>query len=829
MKKLFWGLMIACLCLYILIGTISAQESPLPYTDAVRMVYYEDENPQGLDNYLLMQNICPEAILHLNPTFDMTNVPYGAKLYLSTDKPCYFFSPENPNYGGWASHRLKFYENGRWLDEPYYADDVFYRYSQTPQTLADYFGVCINDILEENYMLAYHFEVYKEFRTSMDLFMPQHLTSCHPYFAPKTEITPTQHTTSTINRRENTRLVSGYFRNFTPLTFANNYGVCIEELINDSLRYRFYNPEVTYNPKSVFDLYIPTDALSCYNENGQRLKYYDEQGHSLETPIYSDLPIYVTVYGDTLPKIAQKTGLCLVDLISINQSPDIPPHTPIELFIPPSRPCPTELLAVQVKEENLQLIALIANVCLEELIKLNPTFNNQTFRERIHPTSATKYHWVIINTEKPPCYMAYHAHEGESIYDIERALNVCYEEFFFTRVFENFAIRSRLFEESLFAGIILYTRLDAPPCYNYLGKRLVYPTSRKINYFDNWIGVIHEDTPTYSLLDAYSPESWESFYDISQRFNICVNDLLKANSFLQKSVARKHHLFIPQTRPCYDTETGMPLIYEDADGNPLPQPQVSEHLVYYGSQNDLLPYYYNVCINRIRDANANKYDDRGNAQYLGTIIPTDRPPCYDENWNFIEYVCYDQPVDFDTDYRTTNTPITFDVHGTHCYDLSNPNTVIWYQGKPYKVQYYKGTPFESRLFTAWCFGLTMQDIYTINADKDFLPLLPYYTRAIPLPTRDCYIENPQILAGKTIHTVEYGENITSIGDKYGVPYPFISVANNLGINNTIWVGQKLIIPIGTWTEDIQWLLGLWAMWILLAIPIYGKRIYAKRR
>ncbi len=77
--------------------------------------------------------------------------------------------------------------------------------------------------------------------------------------------------------------------------------------------------------------------------------------------------------------------------------------------------------------------------------------------------------------------------------------------------------------------------------------------------------------------------------------------------------------------------------------------------------------------------------------------------------------------------------------------------------------------------------------------------------------------------------MEYGENITSIGDKYGVPYPFISVANNLGINNTIWVGQKLIIPIGTWTEDIQWLLGLWAMWILLAIPIYGKRIYAKRR
>lgn len=76
---------------------------------------------------------------------------------------------------------------------------------------------------------------------------------------------------------------------------------------------------------------------------------------------------------------------------------------------------------------------------------------------------------------------------------------------------------------------------------------------------------------------------------------------------------------------------------------------------------------------------------------------------------------------------------------------------------------------------------------------------------------------------ETIHTVTWDDTLISIGQQYGVPYPLIAWANGLDVNDTIWVGQKLIIPTGARTEDLIWLLGLWAGWFILAIPIYGRR------
>jgi hypothetical protein len=81
---------------------------------------------------------------------------------------------------------------------------------------------------------------------------------------------------------------------------------------------------------------------------------------------------------------------------------------------------------------------------------------------------------------------------------------------------------------------------------------------------------------------------------------------------------------------------------------------------------------------------------------------------------------------------------------------------------------------------------------------------------------------------ETIHTVTWDDTLSSIGQQYGVPYPLIAWANGLAVNDTIWVGQKLIIPISARTEDLVWLLGLWAGWFILAIPIYGRR-WVKRR
>jgi LysM repeat protein len=823
MKKI-----LVCLLMMIgaFVGYTNAKEPPPPYTDAVRMVYYEDDNPTWLDNWMWPRNVCLESFLRLNPTVDINHVPYGTPLYIPTDEPCYLYRTQRPVHEEWWGKppRLKFYENGRWLDEPYYSEDVFYvngwaikqeRWSGTRtitvQEIADYFGVCLDDLLAENYLLQRYDDYSQYYGYSMDIFVPRYLPPCHPYVAPKPDA-------------DDITIIEGDTTIFSPLYFSRSvYNVCIEEIMTSQLRNAFYDTYYRQNTSTI-TVEIPNNAPPCYNEQGQRLKYYDDTGARLETPVYSDLPVYIARAGETITSIATLTGVCIINLMQVNGYPSMPLLVDIELFLPPisTEPCDDNIQLVVVNSQSVEAIALITNTCPDTILALNPYLDIYRLQ------TSTFYRDRLILVSPDPCYQEYITQTGDSIYDIEKTLNVCFEEFYFTR--DRNGLRDtmtfhRVMPYPHITIIIMYA-IDAPPCYNELGQRLYYANQHQ----SGRQSMPNPITPTYSSMPVYAIQPSDTVYGISKRFNVCVRDLLSTNIILRQfpPLPENHPIFIPQTRPCYDTETGMPILYEDADGNPLSQPQIGEHLVYYGSHDDKLPYYYNVCINRIRDANHDKYDTQGNAQYLGTIIPTDRPPCYDANWNFIEYVCYNQPIDFDTDYLATSTSITFDVHGTHCYDLKDPNTVIWYDNKPYKVIYHRGTLFESRSFTAWCFGVSLDDINTINADETFLPILPYYTRAIPQPTRECYLENPDILVGKIVHTVGAGDTLASIGQQYGVPYPIIARVNQLDGDNTIWVGQKLIIPTGTWTEDIQWLLGLWSVWGILAIAIYGKRILARR-
>ncbi|HRF98269.1 MAG TPA: hypothetical protein PLZ51_23840, partial [Aggregatilineales bacterium] len=68
------------------------------------------------------RNICLESFLRLNPTVNINYVPYGTPLYIPIDEPCYLYTTGRPVHEEWWGKppRLKFYENGRWLDEPYY-------------------------------------------------------------------------------------------------------------------------------------------------------------------------------------------------------------------------------------------------------------------------------------------------------------------------------------------------------------------------------------------------------------------------------------------------------------------------------------------------------------------------------------------------------------------------------------------------------------------------------------------------------------------------------------------------------------------------------------
>lgn len=51
-------------------------------------------------------------------------------------------------------------------------------------------------------------------------------------------------------------------------------------------------------------------------------------------------------------------------------------------------------------------------------------------------------------------------------------------------------------------------------------------------------------------------------------------------------------------------------------------------------------------------------------------------------------------------------------------------------------------------------------------------------------------------ANPIIHIVQWGENLTSIARRYGTTIQAIVVANNIGNQNRIYAGQRLIIPTG---------------------------------
>ncbi len=62
--------------------------------------------------------------------------------------------------------------------------------------------------------------------------------------------------------------------------------------------------------------------------------YFDEQNKRLLSPMYSDLPVYITRPNQALHDIAIELDVCLIDLMRVNQFPDLPLSFSIELFIP---------------------------------------------------------------------------------------------------------------------------------------------------------------------------------------------------------------------------------------------------------------------------------------------------------------------------------------------------------------------------------------------------------------------------------------------------------------------------------------------------------------
>jgi LysM repeat protein len=47
----------------------------------------------------------------------------------------------------------------------------------------------------------------------------------------------------------------------------------------------------------------------------------------------------------------------------------------------------------------------------------------------------------------------------------------------------------------------------------------------------------------------------------------------------------------------------------------------------------------------------------------------------------------------------------------------------------------------------------------------------------------------------TIYTVQQGDTLTSIGQRFGVPWQAIAAANGLPENTLLQLGQQLVIPV----------------------------------
>lgn len=796
------------LCLLLLLSglTAFAQEPPAD----TKIIFYDDVYVNRLDWFLVRQNICLERVLQLNPELDIHNMTYGEPIIVPRNEPCYLYKSQSLLFSHnqrWhfktgQNPRLKYYEKGQWLDHPYYTDNMFYI---SPyglgipyvEDLARKLRVCVDDLLAENALLqdADNYFAFSTNGTTLDIFIPQGEPSCDP---PPTQSGYKQIFVSQLNGR------------IKPKFFADTFNVCAEEILDARLFF------VSDNAQD-YSLVVSRDAKPCYDEEGQRLRYFDEMGRKLDEPIYSDLPVYVTQPEDTMVAIAQRFDVCISDLIRINGFVNMTLYGELELFIPPSRPCPADIEAVQVVHTPLQETSHLTNICKDVLLDLNAplAFYEDPYRYNRRYSNLTpvnnELEWLIVPTDPSPCYQTYEAKQGESLYDIENKLNRCHEEF-------TYAMGANVYDNTIQSlDTTVYVPLDSLNCYDAEGLRLYYPPKSTLRYAYYKTPYRATQELIYTDMILYTVQRGDTVYSISQAFNVCVKDLIITNGWINREEGQR--IFIPQTLPCYDESTGLPLIYEDEKGNWLDEPIVSDHLIDYGGLLEA-PQIYNVCINRIEDANRAKLENQAN--YPGWIIPTDRPPCLDDDNRLIEYVCYAEAVEMSADYRGTG--LSFDNEGTHCYNIDAPETAIWYEGQPYQLVRYRDSILRSRVFTAWCYGVSQDEINAINAEDEVLGMLPFFARLIPMPTRDCYLDHPEILENSTIvHTVENGETLSSIGKLYDMPYQVIAYANDLDADNNIWIGQSLIIPeYPTW-RDLLTLVGGISSIVLFFVVIYQRR------
>jgi hypothetical protein len=74
-------------------------------------------------------------------------------------------------------------------------------------------------------------------------------------------------------------------------------------------------------------------------------------------------------------------------------------------------------------------------------------------------------------------------------------------------------------------------------------------------------------------------------------------------------------------------------------------------------------------------------------------------------------------------------------------------------------------------------------------------MLPNSSRLIPLPTRPCYLDHPDIFeSAYATYQVQYTDTLTTIANRLGTTRERLASINQLSDTDMIWAGQWLIIP-----------------------------------
>jgi hypothetical protein len=393
----------------------------------------------------------------------------------------------------------------------------------------------------------------------------------------------------------------------------------------------------------------------------------------------------------------------------------------------------------------------------------------------------------------------------ESLYSLSQQYNVCMEVILDASGMPLYPDHSE--------GILHSIPLDKTPCYDVHGQRLNVPEEM-----------------------VYKPQAGESFLDIAQKYNICMDSLWDANPVMDywdgASYRMPDVIFIPHVKPCEFTRT----------------------LTSRSNMSLLgLATLTNICRNQIDKVNphlglseADPQETYRFAEKIAagkTIIIPERPPCYrllsQESIEQIHYVCYVVPVTSESDFTGHIPPVNMSLQGDlpYCYEITEDMTVF-YENTPYSLYNRRDYGYSNDI--ADCHGIEQGLMAQLNEDKPW-HMEGYFL--IPQPHKECDIEAYRDLARKRyqeqtylagylidgIYRVNYDDTLSSISRKYGYLPQWIADANGISLSDPIYFLQELKMPPYPSLYTLLPAGGAAGVIVLASGAIYGLRRWLRQR